>query len=154
MTQPWRSLPPQNQFIYLVITLPNVIPISNIAYDQAELLTMSTIRGMFTDPHSACLLATYLMDMSIVTSTPGWKYVDKLGVTFIHNLQHHQAYENYNLEYPPQMDSIGRISIMLLPTNLFSPTTATGACLHDYLPGIDHYAPIKRSTLHFPPITA
>jgi hypothetical protein len=150
MTNPWQSLPPQNQYIYLVITLPNAIPISNLAADRAERLIMSTIRGMFTNPHDACLLATYLLDMSIVISTTGWKFVNKPGVTLVYDFD--QYLRRHNNEWPPR-NSIGRTSILCLPRNLFSPTTATGAFLHDYLPGFEHCVFIERSILQFYPTT-
>jgi hypothetical protein len=86
---PPQSLPTPDQYTYLVITLPTVIPVSNA--DREERLSMSTIRGMLTNPHGACLLATYLMDTSIVVSTRGWKYVDKPGVTLV----------DYSLTPPP-----------------------------------------------------
>ena len=148
-----QSLPPPGQYIYLVITLPTVIPISNLAGDRADRLSMSTIRGMFANPHDACLLATYLMDMSIVVSTSllGWKYVDKPGVTLI-DYSFDDYISNNNHEWPPT-HTIGRISILFIPKNLFSPTTPTGAFLHDYLPGFEHYLYIARSTLLFHPIT-
>jgi hypothetical protein len=110
---------------------------------------MNTIRGMFTNPHGACLLATYLTDMSIVISTRGWKFVDKPGVTLVEDFDDYLR-ENNN-EWPPK-HSIGRISILYLPTNLFYPTTATGGFLHNYLPGFEHYyIYIARSTLQFHP---
>ena len=98
---------------------------------------MSTIRGMFTDPNHACLLATYLMDMTIVISTRGWKYVDKPGVILIED-EFEDWIENNINQFPPT-NTIGRISIISLPMNLFAPITATGAYLHDYLQGTNHY---------------
>ena len=73
---------------------------------------MSTIRGMFTNPHDACLLATYLMDMTIVITKTGWKYVDKSGTTFVDDFDNYL--KEHNNEWPP-LHTIGRISIMCPP---------------------------------------
>ena len=105
---------------------------------------------MFTEPHLACLLAAYLMDMTIVITKSGWKYVDKPGTIYVDDFEHYS--HHHNNEWPPS-HTIGRISIMYLPKSFFSPTTATGVSLRNYLQGPEQYVPIDRSILKFHPTT-
>jgi hypothetical protein len=105
---------------------------------------------MFTNPHDACLLATYLVDMSRVVSPQGAasSSTSPESLTLVGDFAHYLRLHNH--EWPPR-HSIGRISILFLPRNLFNPTAATGAFLHDYLPELEYYVYITRSILTIPP---
>jgi hypothetical protein len=147
MPHPWQNLPPPNLYYYFVITLPSIIPTSNQHPAISDRLWMTTIRGMYTDLHHACLLATYLMGITIVVSPTGHEFVDKVGTTLI-EWDDWMAHPEVNYQYPAT-NTIGRVSIIFLPKNLFG--SASGASLYNlhYLQGNTHYVRIAQSTTHF-----
>jgi hypothetical protein len=147
MPHPWQNLPPPNQYYYFVITLPSIIPTSNQHPAISDRLWMTTIRGMYTDLHHACLLATYLMGITIVVSPTGHEFVDKVGTTLI-EWDDWMTHPEVNYQYPAT-NTIGRVSIIFLPKNLFG--SASGASLYNlhYLQGNTHYVRIAQSTTHF-----